>query len=46
MKRIVEHVRAAEAKRPVGSPSVLPEGFDKLWDVVWAAYARDGGHDG
>ncbi|WP_396925851.1 phospholipase D family protein [Mycolicibacterium sp.] len=46
VKRIVEHVRAAEAKRPVDSPPVLPEGFDKLWDAVWEAYARDGGHDG
>ena len=39
VKRIVEHVRATEARRPAGSSRVLPEGFDELWDAVWAAYA-------
>ncbi|GAA2771367.1 phospholipase D family protein [Mycolicibacterium pallens] len=46
VRRVVEHVRAAEARRPSGSPPVLPEGFDELWDAVWEAYARDGGHHG
>ena len=41
VRRIVEHVRSAEGRRPAGAPSVLPEGFDKLWDSVWAAYAED-----
>lgn len=47
VRRVVEHVRAAEARRRRGgSPPVLPEGFDELWDAVWEAYARDGGHHG
>lgn len=38
VRRIIGHVKAAEARRPPGSPPVLPDGFDELWDVVWAAY--------
>jgi hypothetical protein len=41
VRRIVEHVRSAESRRPDGAPSVLPEGFDELWESVWAAYAED-----
>ena len=41
VRRIVEHVRSAEGRRPDGAPSILPEGFDKLWESVWAAYAED-----
>ena len=38
--RIVDHVRLAESRRPDGATSVLPEGFDELWDSVWAAYTE------
>jgi hypothetical protein len=39
VRRIVEHLRAAERSRPEGgAPSVLPEGFDELWESVWTAY--------
>jgi len=41
VRRIVEHVRSAENRRTDGSPSVLPEGFNELWESVWAAYADD-----
>ncbi|QFS89937.1 hypothetical protein FIV07_04210 [Mycobacterium sp. THAF192] len=46
VKRIVDHVRAAENRRPAGTEPVLPARFDELWDVVWAAYRGDGNHDG
>ena len=39
VRRIIEHVRAAESRRPEGAPSVLPDGFDELWESVWAAYS-------
>lgn len=39
VRRIVEHVKLAENHRSQGSPSVLPEGFDELWEAVWAAYS-------
>ena len=39
VRRIVEHVRAAEKRRPSGGPSVLPDGFDELWESVWDAYS-------
>ena len=38
VKRIIEQVRVAERRRPEGSPPVLPEGFDELWEPVWTAY--------
>ncbi|MGV0731532.1 phospholipase D family protein [Mycolicibacter sinensis] len=41
VRRIIEHVKAAEARRPDGAPPVLPDGFDELWDAVWTAYAAD-----
>lgn len=43
VKRIVEHVRAAEARRPAGTDPVLPPGFDALWDAVWTAYRGEAG---
>jgi hypothetical protein len=39
VRRIIEHVRAADRRRPTDSPSVLPDGFDKLWEQVWAAHS-------
>jgi hypothetical protein len=38
VRRIIDHLRANESRRTEGSPSVLPEGFDELWDAVWDAY--------
>lgn len=40
VQKIVEHVRAAEQRRPLGTPSVLPDGFDELWEAVWIATGR------
>lgn len=40
VQKIVEHVRAAEKRRGPGAPSVLPDGFDELWEAVWAASGR------
>ena len=42
VRRIIEHVRAAENRRPEGAPTVLPDGFDELWESVWAAYSSAG----
>lgn len=39
VRRIVEHVRAAEKRRSDGGPSVLPDGFNELWEAVWDAYS-------
>ncbi len=39
VRRIVEHLREADSGRPDGAPSVLPDGFDELWESVWAAYS-------
>ena len=39
VRRIIEHVRIAESRRPEGTPTVLPDGFDELWESVWAAYS-------
>ncbi|MGV9802008.1 phospholipase D family protein [Mycobacterium sp. NPDC003449] len=39
VRRIVEHVREAEKRRSDGGPSVLPGGFDELWEAVWDAYS-------
>lgn len=39
VKRIIEHVRAAERCRPKDALPVLPEGFDELWESVWSAYS-------
>ncbi|WP_264004156.1 phospholipase D family protein [Mycolicibacterium sphagni] len=39
VRRIIEHVRAADGRRPEGAPSVLPDGFNELWKSVWAAYS-------
>jgi hypothetical protein len=39
VKRIIEYVRDADGRRPASSPAVLPEGFDELWESVWAAYS-------
>lgn len=39
VRRIIEHVRIAEGRRPQGAPAVLPEGFDALWESVWAAHS-------
>jgi len=41
VRRIIEHVRAAERRRPEGTPPVLPDGFDELWESVWSAYSTD-----
>jgi hypothetical protein len=41
VRRIVEHVRVAEHRRERGMPSVLPEGFNELWESVWAAYTAN-----
>jgi hypothetical protein len=41
VRRIIQHVRAAENCRPEGAPSVLPDGFDELWESVWAAYTTE-----
>lgn len=38
VRRIVEYLRDADSNRPEGSSSVLPEGFDALWESVVAAY--------
>lgn len=43
VRRIVEHVRAAEKQRKDGEPSVLPDGFDELWESVWSAYSARSG---
>ncbi|MHC9296591.1 phospholipase D family protein [Mycobacterium sp. LTG2003] len=40
VRRIVEHVRAAEERRSDGEQSVLPDGFDELWAAVWEAYSE------
>ena len=40
VRRIIEHVRAADRRRPADTPSVLPDGFDELWEQVWAAHSR------
>lgn len=39
VRRIIEHVKAADSRRAADAPSVLPDGFDDLWDSVWAAYS-------
>ena len=39
VRRIVEHLQEADSERPEGAPSVLPPGFDELWESVWAAYS-------
>ncbi|KUI09909.1 hypothetical protein AU190_05710 [Mycolicibacterium acapulense] len=39
LRRIIQHVKAAEARRPAGAPPVLPDGFDELWESVWSAYS-------
>lgn len=39
VRRIVEHVRTAEKRRSDGEPSVLPDGFDELWEAVWEAHS-------
>ncbi|MFL0243219.1 phospholipase D family protein [Mycobacterium sp. SMC-17] len=41
VQKIVAHVRAAEQRRPPGTPSVLPDGFDELWEAVWVASGRE-----
>jgi hypothetical protein len=46
VRRIIDHVRAAQARRPEGTPSVLPDGFDELWESVWAAYSSGSGRSG
>lgn len=38
VRRIIEHVRAADSRRSPGTKSVLPDGFDELWEQVWAAH--------
>lgn len=38
VRRIIDHVRDTDSRRPEGTPSILPEGFDDLWQSVWAAY--------
>ena len=38
VRRIIEYVRDADGRRPEGAPSVLPDGFDDLWESVWTAY--------
>lgn len=43
IRRIVEHVRAAESRRSDGEPTVLPDGFDELWEAVWEAYSVSAG---
>ena len=43
VRRIVDHVRLAESRRLNGANSILPEGFDELWDSVWAAYTEYSG---
>ncbi len=42
VQTIVQHVRAAELRRPPDTPSVLPDGFDELWEAVWLASGRAG----
>jgi hypothetical protein len=39
VRRIVEHLREGESSRADGAPSLLPDGFDALWESVWAAYS-------
>lgn len=39
VRRIVEHLREADIGRPHDAPSILPEGFDELWESVWSAYS-------
>ncbi|AEV71525.1 hypothetical protein MycrhN_0895 [Mycolicibacterium rhodesiae NBB3] len=39
VRRIIEHVKAADRRRSPDAPSVLPDGFDELWEQVWAAHA-------
>lgn len=39
VRRIIEHVRAADRRRPPDVPSVLPHGFDELWEQVWKAHS-------
>ncbi|BBX18699.1 hypothetical protein CRI77_16285 [Mycolicibacterium duvalii] len=39
LRRIIQHVKAAETRRPEGAPPVLPDGFDELWESVWSAYS-------
>lgn len=40
VRRIIEHVKAADRRRSPDAPSVLPEGFDELWEQVWEAYSH------
>ena len=39
VRRIIEHVKATDDRRPAGIPSVLPDGFNELWASVWEAYS-------
>ncbi len=39
VRRIIEHVRTADRHRSPDAPSVLPDGFDELWEQVWAAHS-------
>jgi PLD-like domain len=39
VRRIIEHVKLADSRRPASEQSLLPEGFDELWESVWAAYS-------
>lgn len=43
VQRIIEHVKKADAYRPTGAPSVLPDDFDELWRSVWDAYTHISG---
>ena len=38
VRRIVEHLQEADRGHPDGAPTVLPQGFDELWESVWTAY--------
>lgn len=38
VRQIVEHLQEADRGRPDGAPTVLPQGFDELWESVWTAY--------
>ena len=43
VQRIIEHVRKADRHRSADAPPVLPDGFDELWESVWAAYTAESG---
>lgn len=43
VQRIVSHVRKADSRRPAGASSVLPHGFDELWESVWEAHTHISG---